>query len=357
MTATYSQSSAQLRGRSVYFQFSNHQSLSDSGDSTSSTGPTSVLLVAISNVLYPISVDVLYQIFCRFGKPQKIVWFEREMKLQALVQMESVEQANAALAGLDGQNIYNNCNTLRVTYSSQVELHCQNGPKSRDFSAPWDPSIVPAQSSVQQPMFHPQFAMHAPHMHHQSAAAAATVSGSAYPSMDPNASAAAAQYHMYPGAASAGPYPPQPMHFGDTPVISVTGIPPDCSIDQLFSLFNSVGDVLRIKIRFHQRDHALIQYTQPAMAQSAVRLLNGVIVNGVGLAVHKSTRVTDINRPSADNDGLTKDFKDSTQHRYRKKAYDPSSAHGPSQVLHVSNLHDTATSADLKAVFGSFFLR
>lgn len=277
--------------------------------------------------MYPISVDVLYQIFCRFGKPIRIVWFERDSKLQALIQMESPDQATAALAGLDGQNIYNNCNTLRVTYSSQTELHCQNGPKSRDYTTPWDPQIVPAQSTVQ-PLY-PPYALH---------------QSTAYPEHQQVPYVYGMPYQGAPAAA--------PVSYGDTPVISVTGIPADCTIDHLFSLFNTVGDVLRIKIRYHQRDHALIQYTQPAMAVSAVRLLNNIRVNGVTLNVHKSTRMTDINRPSNDADGLTKEYKDSSQHRYRKKPYDPSTAHGPSPVLHVSNLHDTATSADLKALFG-----
>ena len=156
---------AQLRERSVYVQFSNHtalktdqthsnatasaqaalqaaQALAGAGESKSG-GPNTVLRVIVEHMVYPVTLDVIFQIFSRMGKVMKIVTFTKNntfqvgtllchliMKnvadnvalFQALIQYPDVITAQAAKLSLDGQNIYNNCCTLRIEYS---KLRCK----------------------------------------------------------------------------------------------------------------------------------------------------------------------------------------------------------------------------------------
>lgn len=43
-------------------------------------GPNTVLRVIVENLLYPVTLDILHQIFQRFGKVMKIVTFTKNSK-------------------------------------------------------------------------------------------------------------------------------------------------------------------------------------------------------------------------------------------------------------------------------------
>jgi len=86
---------------------------SASGQNTTSR----ILLVTIQNPLYPITVDVLSQVFSPFetdprGTVEKIVIFTKQAGLQALIQYSNNLAAAHAKNSLDGKNIYANCCTL-----------------------------------------------------------------------------------------------------------------------------------------------------------------------------------------------------------------------------------------------------
>ncbi|GFS39244.1 polypyrimidine tract-binding protein 1 [Trichonephila inaurata madagascariensis] len=149
-----------IRGRNVYVQFSNHKELKTENShaagnntaqaalqaaqvllnrTTSDTqgGPNTVLRVVVDNQLYPVSLEILYQIFSRVGRVMKIVTFTKNGIFQALIQYPDVITAQAAKLSLDGQNIYNSCCTLRVEYSKLTNLNVKyNNDKSRDFTNP-----------------------------------------------------------------------------------------------------------------------------------------------------------------------------------------------------------------------------
>lgn len=60
---------------------------------------------------------------------------------QALVQLSEANAAQSARQGLDGQNVYNGCCTLRIDYSKLVTLNVKyNNEKSRDYTNPNLPS-------------------------------------------------------------------------------------------------------------------------------------------------------------------------------------------------------------------------
>lgn len=66
-------------------------------------------------------------------------WFSDTF--QALVQLSEASAAQSARHGLDGQNVYNGCCTLRIDYSKLATLNVKyNNDKSRDYTNPNLPS-------------------------------------------------------------------------------------------------------------------------------------------------------------------------------------------------------------------------
>ncbi|VDM95234.1 unnamed protein product, partial [Onchocerca ochengi] len=103
--------------------------------------PNSVLRVIIENMLYPVTLDVLHQIFSRYGKVLRIITFNKNNTFQALVQLSEANSAQLARQSLDGQNVYNGCCCLRIDYSKLATLNVKyNNDKSRDYTNPNLPS-------------------------------------------------------------------------------------------------------------------------------------------------------------------------------------------------------------------------
>jgi polypyrimidine tract-binding protein 2 len=106
MVSYYASSSepAQVRGKTVYVQYSNRQEIvnsKNSGDVVSN-----VLLVTIEGVeAGDVSIDVLHLVFSAFGFVHKIATFEKSAGFQALVQFSDSNTALAAKSALDGRSI------------------------------------------------------------------------------------------------------------------------------------------------------------------------------------------------------------------------------------------------------------
>ncbi|PWZ16901.1 Polypyrimidine tract-binding 3 [Zea mays] len=71
-----------IRGRNVYMQFSSHQELttdqsSHGRNSDQESEPNRILLVTIHHMIYPITVEVLHQVFKAYGFVEKIVTFQK----------------------------------------------------------------------------------------------------------------------------------------------------------------------------------------------------------------------------------------------------------------------------------------
>ncbi|XP_028283244.1 polypyrimidine tract-binding protein 2-like isoform X3 [Parambassis ranga] len=99
--------------------------------------PSPVLRIIIDNMFYPVTLDVLQQIFSKFGTVMKIITFTKNNQFQALLQFSDPVNAQQAKLSLDGQNIYNSCCTLRIDFSKLVNLNVKyNNDKSRDYTRP-----------------------------------------------------------------------------------------------------------------------------------------------------------------------------------------------------------------------------
>jgi len=206
---------AQLRERSVYVQFSNHRELKTDqthsnasasaqaalqaaqaltgteqaaqnggssmagqaikttpnvqvGGQHGSGGPNTVLRVIVEHMVYPVTLDVIFQIFSRVGKVLKIVTFTKNNTFQALIQYPDVITAQAAKLSLDGQNIYNACCMLRIEYSKLSNLNVKyNNDKSRDYTNPNLPTGDPAMDHLHVTSHAGQGAAAAAAAHHQ----------------------------------------------------------------------------------------------------------------------------------------------------------------------------------------------
>lgn len=162
MVNYYATVTPHVRNVPVYIQYSNHKELKtdagnqrtqavlqavsavQSGGSPSSdvqealaAASSPVLRIIIDNMFYPVTLDVLQQIFSKFGTVMKIITFTKNNQFQALLQFSDPVNAQQAKLALDGQNIYNSCCTLRIDFSKLVNLNVKyNNDKSRDYTRP-----------------------------------------------------------------------------------------------------------------------------------------------------------------------------------------------------------------------------
>ncbi|XP_014218761.1 polypyrimidine tract-binding protein 1 isoform X3 [Copidosoma floridanum] len=398
----YSTMPAQLRGRSVFVQYSHHRELktdqghnNSAGSPTNSNanmsnnsnmqssgqgqlqgndtqgGPNTVLRVIIEHMVYPISLDILYQIFTRYGKVMKIVTFTKNNSFQALIQYSDMVSAQSAKFSLDGQNIYNSCCTLRIDYSKMQNLNVKyNNDKSRDYTNPnlptGDANLDAASLALGGELL-PQLLL--------------GVSGSQARARLPGAPSvlAASPFATMHGLPSplAGPYNGVPQAGGLAGLggfnlgagalgVRVPGSPqPSCVLlisnlneemvtpDALFTLFGVYGDVQRVKILYNKKDSALIQLAEPHQAHLAMTHMDKLKVFGkpirVMLSKHQNVQLPREGQPDA---GLTKDYTNSPLHRFKKpgsKNYQ--NIYPPSATLHLSNIPATVTEDEIKEAF------
>ncbi|EFJ11787.1 hypothetical protein SELMODRAFT_104811 [Selaginella moellendorffii] len=159
MVSFYASSSepAQVRGKTVYLQYSNRQEIVNSkntGDVASN-----VLLVTIEGVeAGDVSIDVLHLVFSAFGFVHKIATFEKTAGFQALVQFSDANTASAARQALDGRSIpryllpehVGSCH-LRISFSAHTDLNVKfQSHRSRDYTNPYLPVAPSAINGISQ---------------------------------------------------------------------------------------------------------------------------------------------------------------------------------------------------------------
>ncbi|UMM17840.1 hypothetical protein L5515_014195 [Caenorhabditis briggsae] len=375
----------QIRGRTLFAQYSTHRELKfdKSNKATSDTEsvangsvsnfevgtqqqPNSVLRTIIENMMFPVSLEVLHQLFARYGKVLRIITFNKNNTFQALIQMSEANSAQLAKQGLENQNVYNGCCTLRIDYSKLSTLNVKyNNDKSRDYT---NPNLPPGEMTLEQqiaitipglqnliPTNPYNFAFGAnpatTFLTNQLATATAAASDSA------NA-AALAPYLNPLGLGSANLATSIPaMRFpmlNLTPVILVSNLHEmKVTTDALFTLFGVYGDVMRVKILYNKKDNALIQYSEPQQAQLALTHLDKVKWHDrlirVAPSKHTNVQMPKEGQPDA---GLTRDYAHSTLHRFKKpgsKNY--LNIYPPCATLHLSNIPATVSEDKLKEMF------
>ncbi|MED6126423.1 hypothetical protein PIB30_078326 [Stylosanthes scabra] len=247
-----------IRGRNVYVQFSSHQELTTMDQNQGREDePNRILLVTIHHMLYPITVDVLHQVFSPHGFVEKIVTFQKSAGFQALIQYQSRQSAITARSTLQGRNIYDGCCQLDIQFSNLDELQVNyNNDRSRDFTNPNLPTEQKGRPS--QPGYGDAGGMYG-------VQGSGGRGGGGYSQMA-NAAAIAAAF--------GGGLPPGITGTNDRCTILVANLNPDrIDEDKLFNLFSIYGNIIRIKLLRNKPDHALIQMGDGFQAELAVHFL------------------------------------------------------------------------------------
>ncbi|XP_037135818.1 polypyrimidine tract-binding protein 2-like isoform X2 [Syngnathus acus] len=356
MVNYYTTVTPHIRNVPVFIQYSNHKELKtdagnqrtqavlqavsavQSGASPASdvqeilaTASSPVLRIIIDNMFYPVTLDVLQQIFSKFGTVMKIITFTKNNQFQALLQFSEPVNAQQAKLALDGQNIYNACCTLRIDFSKLVNLNVKyNNDKSRDYTRP----ELPAGDG--QPTMDP------------AVAAALSKDNSLLGALNPLSAAAVA-------AAAAGRVA-LAGQTGSSGVLLVSNLNEEMVTPQsLFTLFGVYGDVQRVKILYNKKDSALIQMSDANQAQLAMSHLNGQKMYGkiirATLSKHQTVALP---RDGLDDQGLTKDYANSSLHRFKKPgSKNFQNIFPPSATLHLSNIPQDVTEDDLRLLFSN----
>uniref|UniRef100_A0A4W3JVY3 Polypyrimidine tract-binding protein 1 n=1 Tax=Callorhinchus milii TaxID=7868 RepID=A0A4W3JVY3_CALMI len=385
MVSYYSTVTPYLRNHPIYIQYSNHKELKTDNSPNQAvsvpqfvnsillshaalqavtavqialTGQSPVLRIIVENLFYPVTLDVLHQIFSKFGSVMKIITFTKNNQFQALLQYTDGPSAQHAKLALDGQNIYNACCTLRIDFSKLTSLNVKyNNDKSRDYTRPDLPS-GDSQPTLDQTMaaafgapgiisspyggagFPPSIAFQ------QAGLSVPGVHSLAPLGMPSAAAAAAAASRMgIPGFSSLG-----------NTVLLVSNLNPERVTPKcLFILFGVYGDVHRVKILFNKKENSLVQMADSNQSQLAMSHLNGQRLHGKAMRVTMSKHQTvQLPREGQEDQGLTKDYSSSPLHRFKKPgSKNFQNIFPPSATLHLSNIPPSVTEDDLKMLFST----
>ncbi|KAJ0025245.1 hypothetical protein Pint_07900 [Pistacia integerrima] len=317
-----------IRGRNVYVQFSSHQELTTMDQNTQGRGdePNRILLVTIHHMLYPITVEVLHQVFSPHGFVEKIVTFQKSAGFQALIQYQLRQSAVLARTSLQGRNIYDGCCQLDIQFSNLDELQVNyNNDRSRldstlgDFTNPNLPSEQKGRSS-------------------QSGYGDAGV---------PFPQVGTTQFMMANAAAIAaafgGGLPPGVTGTNERCTVLVSNLNPDrIDEDKLFNLFSLYGNIIRIKLLRNKPDHALVQMGDGFQAELAVHFLKGAILFGKRLEVNFSKH------PNITQGADTHEYINSNLNRFnRNAAKNYRYCCSPTKMIHLSTLPQDVTEEEI----------
>lgn len=377
----YSEVSASIRGKPVYFQFSNRGEITTNnnrnqqtrggiGEGMSHSGQenaNSILLISFLKLppSIALSLEQVHQIFRPFGDVLKIVLFKKDNIEKALVQMGTIDSAISAKLNLEGKDLVHGCCHLRIGYSTRKDLEIrQSGPRKRDFTLNHGEIVQPSFRQMGQnpsagylfpnQQFPSQFGMGFSQDPRYDQKSFGDYSPNLTGSISSNLAGSMGMAGLgEPEFGSRMGYSPQPGC-----VILCSNLPEDeIDPDKLFTLFGVYGDVMRVKILYQKRDTALIQFADPHQAHLAMSYLSHLQFYGKEISISPS-RHLEINMPPPgtsedENIVLTKDFSGVSYHRFKnRESRNYKNIHPPARVLHVSRLHENATEEELRELFG-----
>jgi polypyrimidine tract-binding protein 2 len=316
----YSTVQPSVRGRNVYLQFSSHQELTTADQNAQGrktdqdSQPNRILLVTIHHMIYPITVEVLHQVFSPHGFVEKIVTFQKTAGFQALIQYQSRQSALQARTSLQGRNIYDGCCQLDIQFSNLNELQVNyNNDRSRDFTNPSLPTEQRGRSSQ-----------------------VGYGDGGGIYALQPGSRVAFAQMGNAAAIAAAfgGGLPPGITGTNDRCTILATNLNPEkVDEDKLFNLFSLYGNIIRIKVLKNKPDHALVQLADGFQAELAAHFLRGAMLFGKKMEVNfsKYPNIT----PAPD----THEYANSSLNRFHNNAIkNYRYCCAPTKMIHLSSL-------------------
>ncbi|NXT90798.1 PTBP3 protein, partial [Anhinga rufa] len=287
-------------------------------------GQGSVLRIIVDNLIYPVPLEVLYQLFSKFGIVLKIITFTKNYQFQILLQYAEPVNAYYAKMALDGQNVFTACCTLRIDFSRLSSLKVKyNNDKSRDFTRldlPFGHGRPPMEPFIADTNFKALLHTNILTNLFNEVIILCNTSVSQKKQTCPCA-VCSNSLNRFPFCISTGVY----------------------------------GDVYRVKIMFKNKENALVQMADAAQAQLAMSYLNGQRLYGRVLRTTLSKHlIVRLPRDGEEDHGLTKDYSNSPLHRFKKPGSNNfRNIFPPSATLHLSNIPPFVTVHDMKKLFAS----
>uniref|UniRef100_A0A7S4LP40 RRM domain-containing protein n=1 Tax=Eutreptiella gymnastica TaxID=73025 RepID=A0A7S4LP40_9EUGL len=337
----FSANQALIRNTPVIIAYSSRKQVTtnNSSSSTSNTPTSSVLHITINNLTHPVDCDVLHHIFSQYGGTVlKIVCYEKLGVRYALLEYTEPNAAMVAMTVLQGHSIYNDGCTLKINYSKLQHVTVRpDDANGRDFTAGLAAMGFPV----------PVVTAPAPPM--------VVAPAPAFKPMQPVTVSAPVVQAPRPAGPITAPLLP-----GSGKVLLVNNLNQErVTCDCLFKLFGTCGDVMRVKILFHKRNMALIEFRDSSHAAQAKTHLNNCALFNSNINIMVS-KMNEVPMPPADSqesyEGLTQDYSSSPLHRFKLGASSRNANNitFPNQSLHINNIPDGATQEQLVAVFAMF---
>jgi len=291
--------SIEINGAPALFNYSTSNKI-DSVDNDSANAKP-VLLLNILNPQYTITTHIINRITSTYGKVKRIVVF-RKTGLSAMVEFETVEEAQAARKGLNGADIYEGCCTLRISYAKPDTLNVQ-----KNDNESWD-----------------------------------------YTKDEVNTSG---------GALLSDPGPSNGLGLEGGSICLVYNLVKEkFNCERLFNLVCLYGNVQKMKFLKNKEGVAMVQLPSAVIAERLVNQLNGTIVFGKRLKVSVSNQPT-LNFEAtpwqlADGSRSYFDYSKSRNNRFSSAdAASKNRTQGPSKFLHFYNAPPKYTDGELNDVF------
>ncbi|XP_013882036.1 heterogeneous nuclear ribonucleoprotein L-like [Austrofundulus limnaeus] len=334
-----------IADQQAFFNFSTSQRITRPTNADDPTSRNKVLLLSIQNPLYPITTDVLYTVCNPVGNVLRIVIFKRN-GIQAMVEFESVEDAQKAKLALNGADIYSGCCTLKIEYARPNRLNVvRNDTSSWDYSKPFLLHRDRGKRRQRQAILgeHPSND-HGPHCPLLPLPANSRYRRSheplqemiSYPPLLPKA------FSSTPSSSSI---------LGSSSVAMVSGLHPtkmNCSC--IFNLFCLYGNVDKVKFMKSVPGTALVEMGDEYAVDRAVTHLNSIKVFGKKLNVCVSKQQAVI--PSqvfelADGSSSYQDFSLTRNNRFSSTHSNRNIIQPPAAVLHFYNAPPTLSQQQL----------
>ncbi|GFS05295.1 polypyrimidine tract-binding protein [Elysia marginata] len=327
MVSYYKTNPAQVRLKSCYVQFSTHKELKTDVTNVQNTNaqaalqaaqgilgsgngnvsglnvePTSILRVIVDNVLYPVTLEVLHQLFSRYGKILKIITFNKNNTFQALIQF--ADHISAVTAKDVSEDIYILKNDMGM-------------------------------------------------------GGAGVLGSGANAMMGGLGGMGGGAFNLGGNMANQlgnrmGNMPGMNQTNSVSPCILVSNLDEErVTPDALFVLFGVYGNVHRVKILFNKKDNALVQMADASQALQAITYLDKARVWGKQLRVASSKhQLIQMPKDGQSDAGLTKDYVLNEHHRFRRvgsKNY----IFPPTAMLHLYNVA-TLEEEDIRSMFSNY---
>ncbi|XP_070778682.1 heterogeneous nuclear ribonucleoprotein L-like isoform X1 [Enoplosus armatus] len=329
----------------AFFNFSTSQRITRPTNADDPTSGNKVLLLSVQNPLYPITTDVLYTVCNPVGNVLRIVIFKRN-GIQAMVEFESVEDAQKAKLALNGADIYAGCCTLKIEYARPNRLNVvRNDNSSWDYTKPFLLHRERGKGRQRQAILgdHPSnsYSPHCPLLplpansrYRRSSEEVQDMIS--YPLLLPKTSSSSSSFLGHAASSS---------------VAMVSGLHPDkmnCSC--IFNLFCLYGNVEKVKFMKSVPGTALVEMGDEYAVDRAVTHLNSIKVFGKKLNVCVSKQQAVI--PSqvfelTDGSSSYQDFSLTRNNRFSSTQSSRNIIQPPATVLHFYNAPPTLSQHQL----------